>query len=46
MNAWMEEAGVKGRGEVIYSEGETGTGWPDLTLIQSTFFWHTSSCTA
>lgn len=43
MNARMEEAGVKGRGEVIYFFGGKGeTGWPDLTHIQSEFFWHMS----
>lgn len=39
MNAWMEEAGVKGRGEVIYFGGKGRTGWPYLPLIQTNFFW-------
>lgn len=47
MNAQMEEADVKGRGEVSYFLGEEGeTGCPDLTLIQSNFFRHLSLCTA
>lgn len=46
MNAWMEEAGVKRRGEVIYFGWKGRTGWPYLTFIQTNFFWLMSLCTA